>query len=75
MTFTGKQSAIALLFVFVAFCFLSNEDFNTKQANEAYRLRVVAQRKAAQKKAAQYKAFNDLAARGEFMTTFAAVQK
>ena len=39
-------------------------------ANEAYRLRVVAQRKAAKDKA-----FNDLAARGEFMTTFAAVQK
>jgi len=39
-------------------------------ANEAYRLRVVAQRKAAKDKA-----FNDLAARGEFMTTFAAVKK
>lgn len=39
-------------------------------ANEAYRLQVVAQ-----KKAAQQKAFNDLAARGEFMTTFASVQK
>lgn len=39
-------------------------------ANEAYRAQVVAQ-----KKAAQDKAFNDLAARGEFMTTFAAAQK
>ena len=75
MTFTCKQSAIALLFVFVAFCFLSNEDLNTKQADEAYRLQVVAKKKAAQKKAAHDKAFNDLAARGEFMTTFAAVQK
>ena len=75
MTFTGKQSAIALLFVFVAFCFLSNEDFNTKQADEAYRLQVVAQRKAAQKKAAHDKAFNDLAARGEFMTGFKAAMK
>jgi hypothetical protein len=39
-------------------------------ANEAYRAQVVAQ-----KKAAQDKAFNDLAARGEFMTGFKAVQK
>ena len=39
-------------------------------ANEAYRLRVVAQRKAAKDKA-----FNDLAARGEFMTGFKAAMK
>jgi hypothetical protein len=39
-------------------------------ANEAYRAKVVAQRKAAQDKA-----FNDLAARGEFMTGFSAVSK
>ena len=75
MTFTCKQSAIALLFVFVAFCFLSNEDFNTKQADEAHMLQVVAQKKASQRKAAHDKEFNDMAARGEFMTTFAAVKK
>jgi len=69
-SFSTIQSAIVLLFVFVAFCFLSNEDLKTKQEDEAYRLRVVAQRKAAKDKA-----FNDLAARGEFMTTFAAVKK
>ena len=39
-------------------------------AKEAYRLQVVAQ-----KKAAQDKAFNDLAARGEFMTGFKAAVK
>jgi len=70
MTFTRGQTAIALLFVAAAWAWASNEDFNTKQADEEYRLQVVAQ-----KKAAQDKAFNDLAARGEFMTTFAAVQK
>ena len=41
-----------------------------KAADEAYRLQVVAQ-----KKAAQTKAWNDLAARGEFMTGFKAAQK
>lgn len=39
-------------------------------ANEAYRVRV-----AAQKQAAKNKVINDLAKRGEYMTGFAMVQK
>jgi hypothetical protein len=69
-SFTDKQAAIGLIVIGIVACILMNDDYNTKKADEAYRAKVVAQRKASQDKA-----FNDLAARGEFMTTFAAVQK
>ena len=56
---------------FLALCIL-NGYMQEKEdaADEAYRLQVVAQ-----KKAAQDNAFNDLAARGEFMTGFKAAMK
>lgn len=56
---------------FLALCALNGYmEAQEQAANEAYRQRVIAQRKAAHDKA-----FNDLAARGEFMTTFEAVKK
>lgn len=64
---------IWIIAVFALLIFITlNWHFDTVEqaADEAYRVQVVAQ-----KKAAQDKAFNDLAARGEFMTTFAAVSK
>ena len=64
---TWLIAALVLIVLLVGNAIMQGKE---EAADEAYRLRVVAQRKAAKDKA-----FNDLAARGEFMTTFAAVKK